>query len=106
MKLIYHWLYEDMSCRFPDNASLNHKEKSVLQRPFLIGQPVDMGDFAVLRIALGINQVLSMEKHGLELALTNDEALLLKLSLLARYHEDIRHLCDDTVVDSDKSSPA
>jgi hypothetical protein len=48
-----------------------------------------MGNFAVLRIALGINLVLFMEKHGFEQALADDRALLLKLSLLARHCEDI-----------------
>jgi hypothetical protein len=93
MKRIYHWMYEDMSCRLPDSISVNKKEKAVLKRPFLTGQPVDMGNFAVLRIALGINLVLFMEKHGLEPARADDRALLLKLSFMARHYEDIRHLC-------------
>ncbi len=106
LKQIYYWLYEDMRCRLQGNIALSQEEKSVSQRPFLIGQPVDMGNFAVLRIALGTNLVLSMGIHGLEKTLADDEALLLKLSLLARHYEDIRHLCDTPVIPSDKSSPA
>jgi hypothetical protein len=106
MHRIYNWLYEDMSCRLPDKIALSHKEKSVLQRPFLIGQPVDMGNFAVLRIALGIHLVLSMEKYGFEKALDDDDALLLKLSLLARHYEDFKHLCDASTFPSENSTPA
>ena len=106
MKQIYHWLYEDMSYCLPDNIALTHEEKSVLRRPFLIGQPVDMGNFAVLRIALGISLVLSMEKHGIEKALADDKALALKLSLMAGHYEDIRQLCDAAAVPSAKSSSA
>jgi hypothetical protein len=96
LKSVYYWLYEDMSCRFPADLRLSHEEKAVLQRSFLIGQPVEMGNFAVLRIALGINLVLFMEKYGLEEALADDRALLLKLSLLLKHHESIDGLFDSS----------
>ena len=83
-----------MSCRFPADFRLSHAEKAVLKRSFLIGQPVEVGNFAVLRIALGINLVLFMEKYSLEEALADDRALLLKLSLLLKHHESIEGLFD------------
>jgi hypothetical protein len=86
---IYCWLYEDMSGRFPDDIRLSHEEQTVLQRSFLIGQPVDMGNFAVLRIALGANLVCFMGKYGVDKALADDRALLLKLSLLLKNHDII-----------------
>jgi hypothetical protein len=51
-----------------------------------------MGNFAVLRIALGMNLVFFMEKYGVEEALADDRALLLKLSLLLKHHESIEGL--------------
>ncbi len=86
---IYHWLYENMSHRIPEDIRLSHGEQSVLKRPFLIGQPVDLGNFAVLRIALGIQAVCFMEKYGVDRALADDEALVQKLSLLAMHHDRI-----------------
>ena len=44
-----------------------------------------------------------MDKHGLEVALADDEALLLKLSLLATYYDNIRHLYDATSVPLEKA---
>jgi len=92
VKNIYFWLYEDMSCRFPADIRLSHEEKAVLQRSFLIGQPVEVGNFAVLRIALGMHLVFFMEKFGVEKALADDRALLLKLSLLQKHHKTIAGL--------------
>jgi hypothetical protein len=51
-----------------------------------------MGNFAVLRIALGMNLVFFMEKYGVEEALADDRALLRKLSLLLKHHESIEDL--------------
>jgi hypothetical protein len=79
-----------MRCRFPADIRLSHEEKAVLQRSFLIGQPVELGNFAVLRIALGMDLVFFMEKYGIEAALADDRALLLKLSLLLKHHERLR----------------
>jgi hypothetical protein len=90
LKSLYYWLYEDMRCRFPADIRLSHAEKAVLQRSFLIGQPVELGNFAVLRIALGMDLVFFMEKYGVEAALADDRALLLKLSLLLKHHESLR----------------
>jgi hypothetical protein len=89
LKSVYYWLYEDMSCRFPADVRLSDEEKAVLQRSFLIGQPIEIGNFAVLRIALGMNLVFFMEKYGVEEALADDRALLRKLSLLLKHHESI-----------------
>jgi hypothetical protein len=89
VKNIYYWLYEDMSCRFPADIRLSQEEKAVLRRSFLIGQPVEVGNFAVLRIALGMHLVFFMEKFGVEKALADDRVLLLKLSLLQKHHKTI-----------------
>ena len=92
LKSVYYWLYEDMSRRFPADIRLSHEEKAVLQGSFLIGQPIEIGNFAVLRIALGMNLVFFMEKYGVEAALADDRALLRKLSLLLKHHESIEGL--------------
>ena len=97
LKNIYSWLYEDMANRLPDELCLGQEEKSALKRPFLIGQPVDLGNFGVLRIALGIHAVCFMEKHGVDRVLADDAALLRKLSLLIRYHDRIDNFGDAAV---------
>jgi hypothetical protein len=93
---IYHWLYEDMTTRLPDDICLSPADQAVLKRPFLVGQPVDLGNFGVLRIALGIHAVCFMEKHGVDRALADDAVLLQKLSLLAKYRRRIDSF-DDTI---------
>jgi len=90
VKRIYYWLYEDMRRRLPTDIKLSQEEKAVLRRSFLIGQPVEVGNFAVLRIALGMQLVFFMEKFGVERALADDSALLLKLSLLQKHHKHIK----------------
>lgn len=94
LKKIYYWLYEDMTGRLPDELRLSHTEQTVLKRPFLVGQPVDLGNFGVLRIALGIHAVCFMKKHGVDNVLADDAALLRKLSLLVRYHDRIDNFGD------------
>ncbi|MBW2409824.1 MAG: hypothetical protein JRF72_08505 [Deltaproteobacteria bacterium] len=98
LKKIYYWLYEDMDARLPDGLRLSQADHSALKRPFLVGQPVDLGNFGVLRIALGIHAVCFMEKQGVDRVLADDAALLRKLSLLIRFHDRIDSF-DRTVVD-------
>jgi glutamate/tyrosine decarboxylase-like PLP-dependent enzyme len=89
LKKLHLWLYEDMSDRFPDEIRLNPEEEAVLRRSFLIGKPVDLGKFAVLRIALGAKLACHMEKYGVDRALADDGQLLVKLSLLAKNYAKI-----------------
>jgi hypothetical protein len=94
LRKIYYWLYEDMTARLPEDIGLGKTEQAILKRPFLVGQPVDLGNFGVLRIALGIHNICFMEQHGVERALADDAALVRKISLLARYHDRIESYAD------------
>jgi len=89
LKRIHHWLYEDMSDRFPDDIRLDDGDREILKRSFLIGKPVDLGGFAVLRIALGAKLACFIKEHGLNAALADDRALLQKLYLLTKHHRRI-----------------
>ena len=89
LQKIYYWLHEDMTTHLPNDVRMSQTERASLKRPFLVGQPVDLGNFGVLRIALGMHVVCFMEKHGVDRALADDAALLQKLSLLVRYHNKI-----------------
>jgi len=51
LRQIHQWLTKDISTMLP--ASANEDERKVAAVKAFIGQPVDMGDFAILRLAIG-----------------------------------------------------
>ncbi len=64
--------------------------RDIAKRSFLLGQPVDLGTFAVLRIALGARLAVRIHRDGIEEERANDAALLDKLTWLVRHHDEIR----------------
>lgn len=69
----------------PPSGSLTDAQRKALERPFLIGQPVHLGRFSVLRVACGAELVVKMDRNGVDAELENDAVMLEKLSLLARF---------------------
>ena len=87
-RTIYHLLFKDITLHLPEVQG--NEKCSVLKQRFLIGQPVNLGHFAVLRVALGAKLVCRIEKYGMENILKDDKALLLKLSLILKHYDKIR----------------
>ncbi|MCP4349513.1 MAG: hypothetical protein GY795_28865 [Desulfobacterales bacterium] len=86
-KHVYLWLIENMANRLP-KVKLTPKAKEALQMRFLVGQPVDMGEFSIIRIALGAKMVCYINQHGFASVIAQDRKLLLKLSLLVKHFDD------------------
>jgi len=87
---IYCWLLEDITENFK-MTRLTQKEREALKMRFLIGKPVDLGEFSVLRIALGAKLVCYIHQNGLSAAIKQDQKLLCKLSLIVS-NFDILHM--------------
>jgi len=84
VRKIYEWMTMDISKDVEKISKITKNQKGVLKRSFLLGQPVNMGRYAVIRIALGATLVTRMNKIGSKKILAEDEALLEKLSLLTK----------------------
>ena len=63
---IYRWMEEDMSARPGLGAPQGQATLDIVKRSFLLGQPVDLGAFAVLRIALGARLAVRIHRDGIE----------------------------------------
>jgi glutamate/tyrosine decarboxylase-like PLP-dependent enzyme len=86
---IYLWMAEDMTARVASASKLSAARQEALGCTFLLGQPVAVGPFALLRIALGARLVLEMNKMGMENVLRADKCLLDKLSVLVAHVDRI-----------------
>ena len=71
-----------MSACLPSDADLSIQDKKILKKRFLIGQPVNIGQFAVLRIALGATLTCQLDNYGSDTVLKQDIALIEKINLL------------------------
>ncbi|KAK0649772.1 hypothetical protein B0T16DRAFT_457151 [Cercophora newfieldiana] len=87
LKKIHKFLTADVAGMLPDGAS--EEERSVARLNCFIGQPVDVGDFAVLRLAIGaaLAAGLGEDPEFLETALREDRRVLDKVGVLLKYHE-------------------
>ena len=85
LRKVYLWLNRDMRNVLPSDVQAGSQVKNILKQRFLIGQPVDLGQFAVLRIALGATLACQLDQYGPETVLSEDRALLEKINLLLTY---------------------
>jgi len=72
------------------------EERAIAAKRFLLGQPVDIPDGAVLRTCLGAAQLTDLVsgEQSLEAMMQEDAALLAKLALMARQFD---HLTSHTL---------
>lgn len=89
LKRIHQWLTADASGLLPESASDGERE-TVAFRCF-IGQPVDLGSFAILRLAIGaaLASELGEDPGVLETALAEDKRILNKIEVLLKYHNEM-----------------
>ncbi|KAK5661862.1 hypothetical protein OQA88_9967 [Cercophora sp. LCS_1] len=89
LKQIHQWLTADVSSLLPASAS-DEERRAVSLRCF-IGQPVDLGEFAILRLAIGaaLASELGEDQRVLENALKEDWRILNKLEVLLKYHREM-----------------
>jgi len=87
LRKIHQWLTADVSALLPGDAT--EAERRTASLKCFIGQPVDLGDFAILRMAMGAGLAsdLGSEKRTLETVLEEDSRVLDKIVLLLRYHK-------------------
>jgi len=87
LKRIHQWLTADVSGLLPESGT--ESERSIAALRCFIGQPVDIGDFAVLRLAIGapLATELGEDLGRLETSLDGDRRILEKIEVLLRYHE-------------------
>ncbi|KAK4459788.1 pyridoxal phosphate-dependent transferase, major region, subdomain 1 [Cladorrhinum samala] len=89
LKQIHQWLTADVSNLLPATASMDER-RAVSLRCF-IGQPVDLGDFAVLRLAIGaaLASELGDDPSVLDTALREDGMILDKVRILLKYYGEM-----------------
>ncbi len=87
LRRIHQWLTADVSVSLPPSAS--ETERKLAKFKCFIGQPVDLGDVAILRLAIGA--ALACELAGdmgrLEKVLGDDAKVLDKLEMLVKYRD-------------------
>lgn len=88
LRRMHRHLTIDASGLLPSSATKEEREAVKLQ--CMVGQPVKLGDFGVLRLAVGAPLARDMTQPGrLEVALENDARILDKMIVLARYCEEM-----------------
>jgi len=90
LRRIHQWLTQDVSDRLPSWATELERRAAAVK--CFIGQPVDLGDFAILRLAMGaaLAYELGEDMGRLETALENDDRILDKVELLVKYHDPLQ----------------
>jgi hypothetical protein len=89
LKRIHKMLTEDASVLLPAYASDGDRTAAALQ--CFVGQPVKLGKYGVLRLAIGstLARTIAATKTGLAAALADDARVLDKMMVLAKYCEDM-----------------
>ncbi len=90
LRRLHKWMAADVSGLLPSSAS--ETEKGVAALKCFIGQPVDLGDVAVLRLALGAGPASELGQEDedggrLETALADDVRIIDKIMLFLRDRE-------------------
>ncbi|KAK4446252.1 pyridoxal phosphate-dependent transferase, major region, subdomain 1 [Podospora aff. communis PSN243] len=87
LKKVHRLLTADGEGLLPGEAS--EEEREMVRLRCFIGQPVDMGGYAVLRFAIGaaLAAELGEDPDFLETALREDRKVLDKIGVLLKYHE-------------------
>lgn len=88
LRRVHHYLTIDASKKMPSHASA--EEKKIVSLRCMVGQPVKLGNFGVLRLAVGAPMARDIAQPGrLQLALKDDEKILEKMMVLARYCDEM-----------------
>lgn len=90
LRHVHRWLTVDASQLLPAQATRSDREAAALQ--CMVGQPVDLGGFGVLRLAIGASMARQIADGKVEVELRKDELILDKMCVLAKYGEDMRIL--------------
>ena len=90
-KRVYHYMAKDITNMIPEKLVNNKTQINTLSTKYIIGQPVDLGKFAVVRIALGARLVSRMVDINLESEFQHDRNLLQKLNLILIFFEEINN---------------
>jgi len=91
LRRIHHWLTMDASNILPDDAS--NAERHVAAVQCFVGQPVLLGDFGVLRLAMGapLASDLALDMDRFDVVLKKDEQVLEKMMVLAKYCKKVSY---------------
>lgn len=89
LKRTHRHLTVDASGLLPGHASEAEREAASLR--CMVGQPVKLGDFGVLRLAVGAPMARDIAQPGkLQMALEQDARILEKMMVLAKYCDEMR----------------
>lgn len=88
LKKLHRLLTIDASKALPGYAGENERKKAALQ--CMVGQPVKLGEYGVLRLAIGAPQAREIARCGnVAEALKDDARILDKMVVLGKYCDDI-----------------
>lgn len=89
LKNVHRLLTIDASAELPSYAT--DVERKIASRRCFVGQPVKLGDYGVLRLAIGatLAREIAATRNGLAEALREDSAVLDKMAVLSKYCEDM-----------------
>lgn len=88
LRRVHRWLTLEASRLLPPVATSKEKEAAALT--CMVGQPVNLGAFGVLRLAFGAPMARVIGEYGLHDALRKDDLILDKMSILAKYFDSMR----------------
>jgi hypothetical protein len=81
---VFRWMSLDVSSVVPDASA---EEREALASSAFIGQPVSVShDFAIVRIALGVDSLLEYSKDKAK-TLREDQMVVNKLGAIAKYFD-------------------
>lgn len=85
LRQLHEWLTMDVRAWLP--ASASDAERQTAETRCYVGQPVNIGGFAVLRLAVGASMAsdIAEDKQHLDDALTDDDKTLDKILLVVKY---------------------
>jgi len=90
LRLIHEYLTRDVSDMLPPTAS--DVDRDLAKTRCFIGQPVDLGDFAILRLAMGASLAVDLaeDMSRLEASLLDDARVLDKIEMCLRSFDALR----------------
>ncbi|KAI0562199.1 Pyridoxal phosphate-dependent transferase [Gracilaria domingensis] len=89
LRRLHRYLTIDASSLLPIGA--NEEERKVAALQCMVGQPVKLGPYGVLRLAVGAPMARDIAQPGqMEKALKDDEKILEKMIVLGRYYDEMR----------------
>lgn len=83
LKKVHKLLTKDSSNLLPGGAT--EAERKACSVICMVGQPVNLGDFSVLRIAAGAPMARELAVNGVDAALSEDKQIVEKLITVAKY---------------------